>query len=44
MTRNFGSLGYAIIGLFFACWLLSMVIYCLRRYDQVQTPCPAVTS
>ena len=34
MTRNFGSLGYAVIGLFFACWLVSMVIYRLRGYDR----------
>jgi high-affinity nickel-transport protein len=34
MTRNFGSLGYVIIGLFLACWLVSVAIYRLRRYDQ----------
>jgi high-affinity nickel-transport protein len=44
LTRHFGSLGYAIIGLFIACWLVSIGIYRLRRYDEIPPPCPAVKS
>jgi high-affinity nickel-transport protein len=32
---NFGTLGYAIVGLFVLSWLLSTVIYRVKRYDEI---------
>lgn len=36
LNENFGMLGYVIIGVFATCWLLSAIIYRLKRYDDVQ--------
>ena len=36
LNRNFGSLGFLIIGLFIASWLVSMLVYRLRRYDEIE--------
>lgn len=36
LTDHFGLLGYAIIGLFLASWLVSLAVYKLRRYDDIQ--------
>ena len=36
LNGNFGSLGYLIIGLFVASWLISALIYRLRRYDEIE--------
>ena len=36
LNENFGMLGYVIIALFAACWLLSAIVYRLKRYDEVQ--------
>ncbi len=35
LNRNFGSLGFLIIGLFIASWLVSMLVYRLKRYDEI---------
>jgi high-affinity nickel-transport protein len=35
LNDNFGALGYLIIGIFAACWLLSMIVYRLKRYDDI---------
>jgi nickel/cobalt transporter (NiCoT) family protein len=35
-SDNFGLLGYAVIGLFALSWLVSMIIYKLRGYDDMQ--------
>ncbi len=35
INDNFGLLGYGIIGLFIMGWLASVVIYKLRRYDEI---------
>ena len=34
LNENFGMLGYVIIALFAACWLLSAIVYRLKRYDR----------
>jgi nickel/cobalt transporter (NiCoT) family protein len=36
LNRNFGSLGVLIIGLFIASWLVSMLVYRLKRYDEIE--------
>lgn len=35
LNQNFGTLGYLIIGLFVASWVLSIVIYRVRRLDEI---------
>ena len=35
LNDNFGVLGYIVIGVFVVSWLLSMVIYRVRRYDDI---------
>jgi len=36
LDDNFGILGYVIIGVFVASWLVSMLIYRLNRYDEIE--------
>ncbi|HIJ39041.1 MAG TPA: HoxN/HupN/NixA family nickel/cobalt transporter, partial [Rhodospirillaceae bacterium] len=36
VNDNFGLLGYGIIGLFALGWLASLVIYRIKRYDQIE--------
>jgi nickel/cobalt transporter (NiCoT) family protein len=36
LGENFGTLGYFIIGLFVATWLLSMALYKWRRFDDLE--------
>ena len=45
LNNNFGVLGYFIIGLFALSWILSVVIYCWRGFDNLElaTPLPAPT-
>ena len=35
LNQNFGSLGFLIIGIFIAAWLVSMLVYRLKRYDEI---------
>lgn len=37
LNDHFGSLGYLIVALFVACWLVSAVVYRLKGYDQLET-------
>ncbi len=37
VNNNFGIVGCAIIGLFVAAWIISFVIYRLRRYDDLDS-------
>ncbi|HET8843059.1 MAG TPA: HoxN/HupN/NixA family nickel/cobalt transporter [Ktedonobacteraceae bacterium] len=32
---DFGTIGFLIIGLFIGCWVISTIIYKVRRYDQL---------
>jgi nickel/cobalt transporter (NiCoT) family protein len=36
LNDNFGTLGFLIIGLFASSWIISMVIYRLKRYDSIE--------
>jgi high-affinity nickel-transport protein len=36
LNENFGILGYFIIGIFVVSWLVSAVIYKLKRYDEIE--------
>ena len=36
LGENFNSLGFAIIGLFVACWLASFAIYRWKRFDEIE--------
>ena len=36
LNENFGSLGYLIIALFLMSWLVSMLVYKLKRYDEIE--------
>ena len=36
LNDNFGMLGYLIIAIFAACWLLSAIIYRVKRYDELE--------
>lgn len=42
LNSHFGMLGYAVIGLFALCWVVSVVVYRLRRFDEVELRAPAV--
>jgi high-affinity nickel-transport protein len=36
LSTNFGFLGFAIVGVFVAAWLLSTLVYRLRGYDRIE--------
>jgi high-affinity nickel-transport protein len=36
MNKNFGALGYLIISIFVACWLISAAIYRFKRFDEIE--------
>ncbi len=36
LNENFGALGYLIIGIFVLCWLTSVVVYRLKRFDDME--------
>jgi high-affinity nickel-transport protein len=36
LNDNFGSLGYLIIAIFAACWLISIAVYRLGRFDRLE--------
>lgn len=36
LNAHFGMLGYVIIGVFVLSWLVSMVVYRVRRYDEIE--------
>jgi len=38
LTRNFGLLGYAVVLLFAASWIVSLMIYKMRGYDKIGMP------
>lgn len=42
LNNYWGLLGYAIIGIFAACWLVSMVVYRVKRLDDVELGAPRV--
>jgi high-affinity nickel-transport protein len=36
LNSNFGAIGYLIVGLFVACWAVSVIVYRLKRYDALE--------
>ena len=36
LNSHFGVLGYAVIGVFILCWGVSVAVYRLRRFDEIQ--------
>jgi high-affinity nickel-transport protein len=36
LSDNFGVLGYVIVGVFIAAWLISYLIYRVNRYDEIE--------
>ena len=36
LSSHFGVLGYAVIGVFILCWGVSVVVYRLRRFDEIR--------
>jgi high-affinity nickel-transport protein len=36
LNENFGALGYLIIGIFLVCWLASVAVYRLMRFDDME--------
>ena len=44
LSDNFGLIGYVIIGIFFLSWLLSTVIYKVKKYDDIEVPVVAPAS
>jgi nickel/cobalt transporter (NiCoT) family protein len=36
LNDNFGAIGYLIIGVFFASWLISTIVYRVKRYDDIE--------
>jgi len=36
LNNNFGLVGFAIIGIFIACWGISIFVYRLNRYDEIE--------
>jgi high-affinity nickel-transport protein len=37
LNDNFGVLGYLIVGIFIVAWLVSFLVYRLKRYDEIET-------
>jgi high-affinity nickel-transport protein len=35
LNDNFGTFGYAVVGIFLASWLVSTLVYRLKRYDEL---------
>jgi high-affinity nickel-transport protein len=35
LNDNFGDLGFAIIGIFVLCWLVSLLVYRMKGYDKI---------
>ena len=35
LNRNFGSIGYLIIGVFVLSWLVSFLVYRYKGYDRI---------
>lgn len=42
LNDHFGYLGYAIIGIFIVSWIVSTLVYRLKRYDDLEVPPEAV--
>ena len=36
LNGNFGALGYVIIAIFAFCWIISVAVYRMKRYDEIE--------
>lgn len=36
LSEHFGTIGFAIIGIFIAAWIVSTIVYRLKRYDNIE--------
>lgn len=36
LSDNFGTIGYLIIGIFIISWIISTIVYKLKRYDEIE--------
>ena len=36
LNDNFGVLGYVIVGVFIVAWLISYLVYRVKRYDEIE--------
>jgi high-affinity nickel-transport protein len=36
LNGNFGALGYLIIAIFALSWIISVAVYRLKRYDEIE--------
>lgn len=36
LNDNFGTIGYLIVGVFLASWLISAIVYRVKRYDEIE--------
>jgi high-affinity nickel-transport protein len=43
VNDNWGELGFIIIGVFIASWIISIAVYRLQRYDEFDAPMNATT-
>jgi nickel/cobalt transporter (NiCoT) family protein len=41
LNDNFGLLGYLIIGIFAVSWIVSVLVYRLNGYDQIELRAPS---
>lgn len=44
LSGQFGTLGFIIVGIFIASWVISTVIYKMKRYDELEIPVASVTA
>ncbi len=44
LNDNFSTLGYAIIGIFATSWLVSVIVYRVKRLDEVEVATPATAA
>lgn len=44
LSDNFGIIGYVIIGIFILSWLISTIIYRVRKYDDIEVPVTSKTN
>lgn len=44
LSGQFGTLGFIIVGIFIASWIISTVIYKMKRYDELEIPVASVTA
>ena len=36
LNENMGAMGYAIIAIFLVSWMVSVIVYRLKRYDDIE--------